>query len=397
MTSQYAPAVMQAGVDLGISPKGIQIGFATVFVESDWLMYANAAVPESMSLPYDAVGSDSKSVGLFQQQVVGPPWWWGDAATCMDPYKSAGLFFSRLAKLDYNSGTQSPGSYAQAIQQSAYPDRYDQRMPDAQALYSQIVNTSGGSVTTPVGPPPFTETDLTQNNANDEPRGGKAPRLVILHTEEGGQTGSAFEEWMAANGVSYGYIINPDGSVICMETDDVASWSVLDPTNEISINICFASSISAWSRQDWLNNMAAGITSAAYLSVRECLKFNIPVQILVGANYPKIVTQGGITDHNGITVTQLSPGSTHTDVGPNFPWDVFSAQVIQYTPTAAPPPPPPTPTPTPVDDPLVDFNNWVATATDRALLEYAVRQIGPGDPAWQSKGSTLRDRVFGLK
>jgi N-acetyl-anhydromuramyl-L-alanine amidase AmpD len=397
---QYAPKVLQAGVDLGITPKGIVIGFATVFVESNWTMYANASVPDSMSIPHDAVGSDAYSVGLFQQQVVdsGNGWWWGDAATCMDPYKSAQLFFSRLKKLDYNSAANTPGSYAQAIQQSAFPDRYDQRMTDAQALYNKI---SGGTVIpaptplTPVGPPPFTETDLTQNNNNCESRAGYAPRLIILHTEEGSMQGSAFVQWMANNGVSYGYIVNPDGSVDDMETDDVASWSVLDPANEFSINICFATSTVKWTRQQWLDNMAAGIRSAAYLAVRKCLAFNIPIQILVGADYPKVVTQGGITDHNAITVTQLSPGSTHTDVGPNFPWDVFATQLAQYTP-GAPAPTPAPPVDPPAVDPLVEFNNWVADATDRQLLEYITRQIGPGDPAWESKNKTLRDKVFGV-
>jgi N-acetyl-anhydromuramyl-L-alanine amidase AmpD len=251
---------------------------------------------------------------------------------------------------------------------------------------------TGEPVTTPaspVGAPPFTETDLTQNNNNCEDRAGYKPRLIILHTEEGGMQGSAFVDWMANNGVSYGYVVNPDGSVDDMETDDVASWSVLDPANEFSINICFATSSASWTRQQWLDNMSAGIKSAAYLAVRKCLAFNIPTQILVGKDYPRVVKENGITDHNAITVTQLSPGSTHTDVGPNFPWDTFGAFVAQYTPGAAPTPDPPA-------DPLVQFNEWVAAATDRELLEYVTRQIGPGDPAWASKNKTLRDKVFGV-
>lgn len=141
---QYAPAVLQAGRDLGITPRGIIIGFAAVFVESDWVMYANSKVPESITLPHDAIGSDGYSVGLFQQQVVrrGYGWWWGDAATCMDPYKSARLFFVQLAQLDYNSDVHTPGWYAQAIQRSAYPDRYDQRIDAAQALYDRLADGS---------------------------------------------------------------------------------------------------------------------------------------------------------------------------------------------------------------------------------------------------------------
>jgi len=149
---QYALAVLAEGRRRGITERGIQIAFATVFVESNWKNYANARVPESMALPHDDVGSDAYSVGLFQQQVrdTGNGWWWGDARTCMDPTLSAGLFFGRLVKLDYNNTGRSPGSYAQAVQQSAFPDRYDQRWNDAVALFNRLA----GAAPVPLPPPP---------------------------------------------------------------------------------------------------------------------------------------------------------------------------------------------------------------------------------------------------
>lgn len=132
----YARSVIEAGEDLGISPRGIVIAFATVFVESNWLMYANHGDPESLRFPHDAIGSDYNSVGLFQQRAP----WWGTAADRMDPYKSAVLFFNKLKKYDYNNPSNSPGSYAQRVQQSAFPDRYDQRIPEAQRLYDRLTN-----------------------------------------------------------------------------------------------------------------------------------------------------------------------------------------------------------------------------------------------------------------
>lgn len=133
----YAREIIRAGNDLGVTPRGIVIAFATVFVESNWLNYANAKVSGSLALPHDAVGSDGMSVGLFQQQVVmGNGWWWGPVEVCQDPYQSARLFFSRLAKLAYNTG--DPGAWAQAVQGSAYPDRYAQRMTDAQNYYNRL-------------------------------------------------------------------------------------------------------------------------------------------------------------------------------------------------------------------------------------------------------------------
>lgn len=47
------------------------------------------------------------------------------------------------------------------------------------------------------------------------------------------------------------------------------------------------------------------------------------------------------------------------------------------------------PTPAPV-------KLWPATATDRELLEYCAAQLGPGDPAWASKGATLRDKTWAI-
>lgn len=138
----YALAIIAEGRRRGITERGIVIALSTALVESGLKMYANAKVPDSLQLPHDAVGSDAYSVGLFQQQVVrgANGWWWGDAATCMDPAKSAGLFYDRLAKFTYNDPARTPGWFAAEIQRPAaqYRDRYDQRMPEAQAIYNRL-------------------------------------------------------------------------------------------------------------------------------------------------------------------------------------------------------------------------------------------------------------------
>ena len=135
---QYAQAIIDEGQRRGISARGIQIALATALVESDLVMYANYSVPDSLNIPHQAVGSDYDSVGLFQQRCP----MWGPAAVLMDPAKSAGLFYDQLQHLDYN-GTESPGSYAQAVQRSAFPDRYDQHFNDAQTLYNRLAATIG--------------------------------------------------------------------------------------------------------------------------------------------------------------------------------------------------------------------------------------------------------------
>lgn len=67
--------------------------------------------------------------------------------------------------------------------------------------------------------------------------------------------------------------------------------------------------------------------------------------------------------------------------------DAFGQFIVTPAgPVPAGPPPPPVETDA--------FKLWMHTATDRQLLEYITAQLGPGDPAWPSKGSTLRDRVW---
>lgn len=138
----YAVRIIAEGRRRNITERGIKIALATALVESNIKVYANPRVPESMQLPHDDVASDAYSVGIFQQQVrdTGNGWWWGDAKTCMGVESSAALFYDRLARLDYN-GRNSPGSYAQAVQKSAYPDRYDQRYPEAERLYNRLAST----------------------------------------------------------------------------------------------------------------------------------------------------------------------------------------------------------------------------------------------------------------
>ena len=60
---------------------------------------------------------------------------------------SAGMFYTELVKQDYNSDAHSPGWYAQQVQQSAYPDRYDERYQEACDIYYRLK-----SETTPGGP-----------------------------------------------------------------------------------------------------------------------------------------------------------------------------------------------------------------------------------------------------
>lgn len=135
---QYALAIIGEGQRRGITPRGIQIALSVALVESNLKMWANSTVPESLSIPHDAVGNDHDSLGLFQQRCP----MWGPAHVLMDPAQSAGLFYDRLVRMDYNSDANRPGWYAAEVQRPAaeYRYRYDERIPEAAALYNRLVN-----------------------------------------------------------------------------------------------------------------------------------------------------------------------------------------------------------------------------------------------------------------
>jgi hypothetical protein len=65
--------------------------FATAITESNIYIYANKNVPKSKDYPYDKIGSDHDSVGVFQQRVKYYP-----LAEAINPAKSAHLFFKKL-------------------------------------------------------------------------------------------------------------------------------------------------------------------------------------------------------------------------------------------------------------------------------------------------------------
>lgn len=94
--------------------------FMTIAVESPaWIMYANNAVPESLTFPHEALSSNGTSVGLFQQQNLAE---WGSVAQRMNPRASADMFLQHLAKYDWRN--MDRGTACQNVQRSAAPAKY---------------------------------------------------------------------------------------------------------------------------------------------------------------------------------------------------------------------------------------------------------------------------------
>jgi hypothetical protein len=93
-----------------------------------------------------------------------------------------------------------------------------------------------------------------------------------------------------------------------------------------SINLCFAGSSVKLTRQQWLDKYGRDIEIAAYLAVQDARKYGFSTEVIVPPYAGN--ARPGISDHRYVT-DKLGIG-THTDVGPNFPWDVFKAHVDRF-------------------------------------------------------------------
>lgn len=110
---------------MGLSPRDIQIGLIAAMVESN-LVNVNYG--------------DRDSLGLFQQR---PSQGWGSPSQVTNPEYAAGKFFSALKGLGDRRWGMSMGEAAQAVQRSAYPDRYGQRIGDARSLWPRLLGSTG--------------------------------------------------------------------------------------------------------------------------------------------------------------------------------------------------------------------------------------------------------------
>jgi murein DD-endopeptidase MepM/ murein hydrolase activator NlpD len=163
----HAATIMTVGGrTAGVGREGVVIALMAALTESTLRMLANpSAYPESLGFPNDGVGSDHDSLGLFQMRHASG---WGTVAELMDPEYQARAFFGGPS--GPNSGSPrglldipgwqllDPGEAAQAVEVSAYPDRYQNYQPVAEAILTAMTRTpsDGGSAAT--GSPGVPET-----------------------------------------------------------------------------------------------------------------------------------------------------------------------------------------------------------------------------------------------
>lgn len=154
----HAATIITVGSGIpGVGQAGVRVALIAALTESRLRMLANtSSYPESGSFPNDGNGSDHDSLGLFQMR---PQAGWGTVAELMDPSYQARAFFggtngpnfpSPRGLLDIQDWQQlDPGSAAQTVEVSAFPDRYRDWQPVADTVLTALTTPpssgNGGS------------------------------------------------------------------------------------------------------------------------------------------------------------------------------------------------------------------------------------------------------------
>lgn len=147
--------VLNAAIPIsGTTYDSLVVVFITSIIETHFMNLSNTtAYPESGSFPdIDGDGSDGTSLGLFQQT---PPNGWGTPQELCTPSYATRAFIggssgpnngSPRGLFDlspaWNNG-RTPGQAAQAVQGSAFPDRYDTVVPVAKHCLDVLLVSSG--------------------------------------------------------------------------------------------------------------------------------------------------------------------------------------------------------------------------------------------------------------
>ena len=130
-----AAVIYSVGSAMGMSRRDIQTALITAMVESN-LVNVNYG--------------DRDSLGLFQQR---PSQGWGTPAQVTDPQYAARKFYSTLKGLGDSRYQMGMGEAAQAVQRSAYPERYAARIGDMRAMWPTVQKSGGDTPLTLEGNP----------------------------------------------------------------------------------------------------------------------------------------------------------------------------------------------------------------------------------------------------
>lgn len=149
------------------------------------------------------------------------------------------------------------------------------------------------------------------------------PRFVVIHYTAGSEGPTAAEDGVRYDqtrndGTSTHFFVDRDSIIQCVDTTNRAHTALYHGNLwGIHIEQCGT----AQTRAQWLDAASrATIRNAAKVAAWAMRVHNIPLQRLVGS---QVRTGRGICGHVDCTTGWPEDGGTHTDPGPQYPWDVL--------------------------------------------------------------------------
>lgn len=166
-------------------------------------------------------------------------------------------------------------------------------------------------------------------------------RYVTLHYTAGSEGPTSAENGVAydksrTDGTSCHYFTDSLGPALQEVRDEDTSHSALYHGNALGIHIEICGT--AQTRAQWLDTTSrATLQTTAELVAYLLKKHHLPNRRLTVAETREAWYADaderhefeGYNDHGTVTRAYPEDGGTHTDLGPNFPWDVFSAMITE--------------------------------------------------------------------
>lgn len=176
--------------------------------------------------------------------------------------------------------------------------------------------------------PDHPELQFVQAAGYTKGRADGPPLWIVVHDMEAHETSDRAEataQYFAnpsdGRSVSSHYCADVNSVVQCVRLADVA-WTVGNrPGNYRGINWELAG-FASQTRDQWLDPFGLGMFAQIVPIMRkDAAKYSIPLTRRTVAELKQF--KPGITSHNDLRLA--FGGTTHTDPGPNFPWDYFLA------------------------------------------------------------------------
>lgn len=154
------------------------------------------------------------------------------------------------------------------------------------------------------------------------------PIWIVVHDMEASEhsgraesTANYFATLPDGRSVSSHYCVDNDSVVQCVKLSDTAYTVGNRPGNYRGINWEFAG-FASQSGGDWLDAFGVAMFAQAAPYIRaDAAKYGIPLVRRTVAELKKYTP--GVTSHNDLR--EAFGNTSHTDPGPNFPWDYFMA------------------------------------------------------------------------